>query len=75
MSDPLAVRSNEIYVEWITKKAFTYLLHDSDETVDSLINKVLSDWLKANHPKVLEHLKAQWEKDVDFKKAYDKPPF
>lgn len=64
------IRSDQVYVEWAVRKAFTYLRHDHDEPIDYLINKVLKDWLTTNHPKVLEHLEQQKDKDRAFRDGY-----
>lgn len=75
MSD--GIRSDAIYVEYITRRAFYYLPNPDGEPVDKLINKVLADWLKENHPKVVEFLKQQSELDKNFRCNYSgkTPPF
>lgn len=70
-------RSDAIYVEWQTRKAFYYIPREDGESVDALVNKVLADWLKQNHPRVVEHLKSQQSSDKLFKEEYfgKKEPF
>lgn len=68
-------RSDSIYVSWQTRKCLSYVPRDADENIDGLADKILSDWVKANHPKVVEHVKSQYETDQTFKKAYTKAPF
>ncbi len=65
------IRAGSIYIEYITRKALYYVPRGNDNnSVDDLANRILAQWLKDNHPKIIDHLKAQAEADNKFKDEY-----
>lgn len=70
MSDAKPIRSDSIYVSWQTRKGLGYVPRHTDEGIDALAEQILADWLKANHPKIVEHLKTRHATDQEFKKNY-----
>ena len=60
-------RDSSVYVSWQTRKGLGYVPKEDDETIDSLAEKILADWLKANHPNIVEHMKSQYEADKAFR--------
>jgi len=68
------IRGDCVYISWQTRKMLGYaVLTMPDEveavrTIDGLTEKVMADWLKANHPKIVEHVKKQVETDAEFRK-------
>lgn len=69
-------RPDSIYVRRNTRKALSYIWMEPPETIDGLCDKIISDWLKQHHPKIIEHLENQKETDDQFREIYkQKPPF
>lgn len=75
MSEVQYIRDNAVYVSWQTRKGLHYvtLALGEDQITDALAEKILSEWLKTNHPNVVEHMRRQHEADQEFKKSL-KPP-
>lgn len=64
------IRSDQVFVEWQTRRGFFYVPREEGETVDGIINQILKDWLATKHPRIVEHLKAQAEAEKNFKADY-----
>lgn len=69
------IRDSSLYVSWQTRKGLGYVPKDTDQTIDGLAEKILSGWLKENYPQVVDHMKAQYETDQEFKKNLSPKPF
>lgn len=70
MSD--SFRPDAIYVERQTRRGFYYVPRPEGETVDGLINRILTEWLADQHPGIVRHLKEQAEADKQFRDNYEK---
>ncbi len=71
------IRDTSVYLPWQTRKAFGYLLlRESGGTIDGLIDGVLTEWLKANHPTIVQFIDEQQDREKQFRKSLEaKKPF
>lgn len=65
-------RTDCLYVEYVTKAGLGYIAKAMKITSDQLADTILADWLKANHPDVVEHMKTRHEADDAFRLALQK---
>lgn len=66
----MMLRDDSIHVQRATRRALFFLPHTEDlPTVDAWADKVLSDWLAANHPDIVAHVKRQEKEDLELIKA------
>lgn len=65
-------RSDAIYVSWQSRSGLGYVAKAIGTVSDELADTIIADWLKANHPDVVEHMKARHQSDDDFRTALAK---
>lgn len=71
-----ATRDSQIYVSWRVRKALSYIPREQDESIDSIAEAVLKEWLEKNHQPILDHLNKQNDEDKAFRASLAKPiPF
>ena len=68
-------RPDAIYVRRETRRALYYIPLEPDQTIDSLCDNIVSDWVRKNHPQIILHLSEQSEADKKFRDSYHKKPF
>jgi hypothetical protein len=68
-------RDSQIYISWNTVKGLIYVPRDKDVSPDALAEQILSDWLKANHKNIVEHIEKQRQEDKAFRDSLKKVPF
>lgn len=61
--NPQPIRSDAIYVSYKVRKALRYVAtasrtNNDNLSADSLADSVLWEWLKKEHPKVVDHIEA-----------------
>lgn len=69
MTPPTPIRDDSIYVSHVSRMGLRYVADaiELEGRADTLADQIIANWLKANHPKVIEHIKARWEADKLFK--------
>ena len=63
------IRPSTIYISWQSFKALDYLSKAQGVPRDQIAEQILADWIKDNHPKIVEHMKKRFEEDKDFIKT------
>lgn len=70
------IRSGSIYVSWQVRKALNYIAAASKDaeacTADGVADKVLSEWLAANHAPIMAWLERREAEEKEFKKGLKK---
>lgn len=66
-ADAKSFRSDAVYVRWATRVGLGYVPREDDETFDSMVDRILFDWLKLNYPEILDHLEQSTKADKDFR--------
>ena len=60
------IRPSTIYISWQSFKALDYLSKAQGVPRDQIAEQILADWIKDNHPKIVEHMKKRFEEDKKF---------
>ncbi len=66
-----AVRDSECYLPWTTRRAFGYVLltKEPGQTIDGMIDDVLTEWLNKNHPNMIRFIEEQQEREAQFRSS------
>lgn len=69
MLPPTPIRDDSIYITWQSRAGLKYVADaiELEGRADALADQIIADWLKATHPKVVEHLKSRYQSDKEFK--------
>lgn len=59
-------RPNSVYVSWQTHAGLGYFAKATGEVRDAIAERILADWLQANHADIVEHMKQRHESDREF---------
>lgn len=66
MSEFDTTRPNTLYVSYVTHKGLGYAAQATGIKRDELAETILAEWIKANHPNIVEHMKKRYQEDKEF---------
>ncbi len=69
MSEFDTIRPNTLYVSFVTHKGLGYAAQATGIKRDELAETILAEWIKTNHPNIVEHMRKRYDEDREFIKA------